>query len=308
MRMRNRLILTAAIVLVFAASLLAKRLLGQSNTAPADRPGSCRRIISTAPSITETLFALGMGDRVVGVTRFCNYPAEARDRARVGGTLDPNFEAVVALRPDLVVTLIENQYARRALGKLRIATLPVDHRNIEGILESIPAMGRPCGVEQAGEQLTAELRCRMQAVRRNTAPLPRPSVLVAVDRTLGCGRLEDVYIAGRDGHLDRLVELAGGRNAYRQGAVRFPVVSTEGILRLNPEVIIDIVPERQAAKLGKDTIAADWRQVAEVDAVRNGHVYVLADDRASIPGPGFIRLVERIARLIHPHVEWPENF
>lgn len=305
--MRNRLILTAAIVLVFAASLLAKRLLGHPDTGRADRPGSCRRIVSTAPSITEALFALGLGDRVVGVTRFCNYPAEAKHRPQVGGNLDPNFEAVVALRPDLVVTLVENQHSRRAFRKLGIATLPVNHQTIDGILASIPAMGRPCGAEQPGEQLAAELRCRMQAIRRKTAALPRRRVMLAVDRTLGCGRLEDVYIAGRDGHLDRLVELAGGRNAYRQGTVRFPVVSTEGILRLNPEVIIDIVPERQAARLGKDTIAADWRQVADVDAVCNGRVYVLADDRVSIPGPGFIRLVERLARLIHPDVEWPEN-
>jgi len=305
--MRNRLLLTAAIVLVFAASLLAKRLLGHPGTGPAGRPGPSRRIVSTAPSITETLFALGLGDRVVGVTRFCNYPAEAKDRPRVGGNLDPNFEAVVALRPDLVVTLIENQHSRRAFSKLGIATLPVNHQTIDGILESIPAIGAACGAGQRGEQLAAELRCRMQAIRGKTAALPRWRVMTAVDRTLGCGRLEDVYIAGRDGHLDRLVELAGGRNAYRQGTVRFPVVSTEGILRLNPEVIIDIVPERQAAKLGKETIAADWRQVAEVDAVRNGRVYVLADDRASIPGPAFIRTVEQLARLIHPDVEWPEN-
>ncbi len=301
--MRAVLILTPIILLVFAGSFLAKRLLVEPRAIVPPDARQCERIVSMAPSITETLFALGLGDRVVGVTRYCKYPAGARQKAKVGGYLDPNFEAIVALRPDLVVILADSGPARRTFDKLRLPTLVVCHKSIDGILDSISTIGRTCGAEKKDEEIVADIRSRMQRVRRKTADLPRHSVLIAIDRMLDRRRLEDIYFVGRDGQLDRMIELAGGRNAYR-AAVRFPVISTEGILQINPQVIIDVVPELKAAEIGKEAILADWRQVAEVDAVKHGRVYVLADDRASIPGPGFIRTVEHLARLIHPEVDW----
>ena len=301
--MRAVIILTPIILLVFAGSFLAKRLLVESCAIVPPDARQCERIVSMAPSITETLFALGLGDRVVGVTRYCKYPAEARQKPEIGGYLDPNFEAIVALRPDLVVMLADSGPARHAFDKLRLSTLVVCHKSLDGILDSISTIGRTCGAEKKGEEAVADIRSRMQRIRRKTADLPRHSVLIAVDRVLGRGRLEDIYFVGRDGQLDQMIELAGGRNAYR-AAIRFPVISTEGILQINPQVIIDVVPESHAAKFGKEAILADWRQVAEVDAAKHGRVYVLADDRASIPGPGFIRTVEHLARLIHPEVDW----
>ncbi len=297
--MRNNIILTVVVVLVFAGSFWAKGLLDRPCDSVTGNVRTCRRIVSTAPSITETLFALGLGDRVVGVTRFCNYPPQAKTRTKIGGFLDLNFEAVVALRPELVVILIEDDRSRQAFGKLGIKTLAVCHQNIEGIVDSITDLGRTCGMEEKAETIVADIHARMDRIRRKTATLPRRSVMVAVDRTFGCGRLEDVYIAGRDGHIDRIVELAGGRNAYSQGVARFPVVSTEGILHMNPEVIIDLVPEATAERLGAESIGADWQRLAGVEAVRTGRVYVVADDRATVPGPSFIRLAEHLARLIH---------
>ena len=300
--MRNNIILTAVVVLVFAGGFWAKGLLDR----PCDRilgnVRTCRRIVSTAPSITETLFALGLGDRVVGVTRFCNYPPQAKTRTKIGGFFDLNFEAVVVLRPELVVILVEDERSRQAFGKLGIKTLAVCHQNIEGIVDSITDIGRTCGMAENAETIVADIHARVNRIRRKPATLPRRSVMVAVARTFRCGRLEDVYIAGRDGHIDRIVELAGGRNAYSQGVVRFPVVSIEGILQMNPEVIIDLVPEATAEQLGTESIIADWRQVSGVEAVRTGRVYVVADDRATVPGPNFIRLAEHLARLIHPEV------
>ena len=117
--------------------------------------------------------------------------------------------------------------------------------------------------------------------------------------------IEDVYVAGRDGHIDRIIELAGGRNALDEGSARFPVVSSEGILKIDPEVIVDLVPGLSGTELDRRTIRADWNQLAHVEAVRTGRVYVIDDDYAYVPGPRFILLVEKLARLIHPEVDWP---
>jgi iron complex transport system substrate-binding protein len=113
-------------------------------------------------------------------------------------------------------------------------------------------------------------------------------------------------VAGRDGFIDRIITLAGGQNACPPTAAGFPVVSSEGILRMNPEVILDMVPLVVQEEHDNQAILADWNQLGEVEAVRAGRVYLLDDDYAFIPGPRFVRLAEKVAHLIHPELEWQE--
>lgn len=304
--MPTKLILAATVVLVFVGSHLARdELLSHIpalNRSEASLPPRAQRIISMAPSVTETLFALGLGDRVVGVSRFCHYPPEAEEKPRIGGLFDPNFEAIVAARPDLIVMLDGSLQNRPAFEKLGLPTLMVNHRNIDGILASFTEIGRACGVPEKGEAMADDLKARIERIKTEVAGQPRPRVMFAVERTLGTGQVQDVYVAGADGHLDGIIAMAGGQNAY-QGTVRFPVISSEGILKLNPEVIVDMVP-RLIPGADREKIASDWQQLQQVDAVKHGRVYVLDDDYVSIPGPRFILFVEKLARLIHPEVTW----
>ena len=301
--MRPKLFLTIVIVLVFLLCHSAKGRLGGQDAA--DNIGSMgdsgsedspQRIVSMAPSVTETLFALGLGERVVGVSRFCNYPAETAGIARIGGVIDPNIEAIVALQPDLAVMLHSNKAICPALHRLGIKMLVVDHKTIMGVLESIPTIGRACGSESAAEKMVGDLQSRIERIRRNTAGLKRPRVLLSVGRNLGTGRLEDVYVAGHDDYFDEMIAAAGGRNVFGDVPVRYPVVSTESIIEANPEIIIDIVPSMG----GKDTKAAiaDWRQLRNIDAVAAGKVFCLDADYASVPGPRFILLLEKLAELL----------
>jgi len=295
--------LTAAVVvLLFAGSYAAQSRL-ESHKSAGDAPFPPQRIVSLAPSITEILFALGLGDRVVGVTRYCRYPAEAIDKPRVGGYFDPNYEAIVALHPHLVVTLTGKAENGPAFQKRGLPTLAVCHQNIEGILDSLLQIGRACGVTPAAESMAAGLKARIDRVQARTAGRPRPRVLFAVDRARGAGRLDDVYIAGSDGHVDRMIAMAGGQNAYR-GRVRFPIISAEGILGLNPEVIVDMAARLAADPLDAPAALNDWKPLARVDAVAHGRVYRLDEDFISVPGPRFILVVEKLARLIHPEVDW----
>jgi len=298
--MYYRVALISAIAMTFAASLEANRRLDGS-AAPAPKASeSCRRIVSVAPSITETLYALGLGPRVAGVTRYCAYPPEVRQKPHIGGYYDPNFEAVVALRPDLVVMLDDHERSLPGFRQLGMNTLVVSHRTVEGIVDSFRAIGAACGRTNEGRRLAREYENRLARLRDRTEGRLRPRVLLALDRTFGQGRLADIYVAGVDGYFDRIIHWAGGQNAFSGRGVRNPVVSSEGVAWLNPDVIVDLAPGKLVEQLGREAIAADWNELQRVEAVRHGRVYVIDQDYALVPGPRFIRLVEDLAALLHP--------
>jgi iron complex transport system substrate-binding protein len=294
-----RVTVATVILLVFAGSFLIKGLLVRPEArAVSGKPADCRRIVSMAPSITETLFALGLGDRVVGVTRFCTYPPEVADLPKIGGFQDPNYEAMVSLQTDLVVVLEEQPLG--PFRELGLPTLVVRHKDVAGILDSISTLGRAFGVEDRAERLLADINSRLERVRQKTAGRPSPRALLVVGRNLDGDTLRDVCIAGADGHINKILSLAGGRNAYEQDYAPFPLVSCEGILQMNPEVIFDLVPPAPGKKHDHQSLLRAWQQVPQVEAVAKGRVYVIDEDYATIPGPRFILLVERLARLMHP--------
>ncbi|HPP52633.1 MAG TPA: helical backbone metal receptor [Thermoguttaceae bacterium] len=259
-----------------------------------------RRIVSLAPSVTETLFALGLGDRVVGVSRFCNWPTEVQSLPQVGGLFDPNLERIVRLAPDLVIGLDGQPDTLWPMRKLGLPLVVVDHRSIDGLLESIQVLGGVCGAEAEAKRLLQDIQRRLEVVARRVSGRPRPKVLVSVQRTVGAGRIENMYIAGREGHLGRIVQLAGGDNAAPAAWAAFPIVSAESLLVLDPDVILDLVPGFCSAHIPREQILADWQSLGGLRAVRQGRVYVLDEDFVFRPGPRFILLVEKLARLLHP--------
>ncbi|MDP2982038.1 MAG: helical backbone metal receptor [Candidatus Latescibacter sp.] len=292
------------LILVFCALLLTgigcRKGDAPESAIPAGK--NYTRIISLAPSITETLFALGLGDRVIGVTKFCKYPPEAREKAQVGGFFDPNYEAVVTLKPDLVILLPEHEQARKYLENLGIATLVVHNRVIGEILDTITVIGKTCGAEKEAERIVRDIESRKGAVQKKTAGRERRRVIVAVGRTAGA--LDQVFIAGPNTFYDELIALAGGTNAYRGYPIPYPEVSGEGMLRLDPEIILDLLPELAEQGHSEAAARSDWNKIHELSAVKNRKVYILTADYAVIPGPRFIQTLEEMARIIHPEVEW----
>jgi len=306
--MIQRVLLLTAITLIFVASFFANQRLAEPIRADVSPLWDCRRIVSLAPSITETLYALGLGDRVVGVTRYCKYPPDAKNKTQVGGYYDMNLEAIMALKPDLVIMLEEQKQASPEIDQVSLETLVVSHKTIAGIIDSFRTIGRVCGEGAKGRRMARDLENRLEQIRRQTQGLSRPRVLFALDRTFGCGHLADVYIAGVDGYFDKIIELAGGQNVYTDVGVRSPVVSPEGILRLNPDVIIDLVPPGTRQSLDRKTMLADWDDLPQVAAVKNHRVFVFDEDYACVPGPRFVQLVEDLAKVLHPEVAWePKN-
>lgn len=256
------------------------------------------RIISMAPNITETLYALGLGDRVAGVTKFCEYPPEVKNKPNIGGFLDPNYEAIASLRPDMVFLLPEHEKVKNYLEELTIPYCIVHNRSVEDILATIRTIGRKCGCESKADSLITDIQNRIDTIRTNVPKKTSPKVLTVIERELGTGGIRDVYVAGKGTLYDDLITLAGGVNAFSSSDIPYPVVSPEGLLDLNPDYIIDLVSEKSRGTLNIATVTSDWNALSRLKAVQNGNIRIVEADYAFIPGPRFIKLLEMIASII----------
>jgi iron complex transport system substrate-binding protein len=303
MMLGYRLTLLAAISLAFATGWLAQKRLDGPAQPEVFPQWRCHRIVSMAPSITETLYALGLGDRVRGVTRFCNYPPEVEQVKKtgcIGGFFDPNLEKIVALKPDLVVMLEEQAQAIPNFDKLKLETLVVSHKTIDGIIDSFRTIGRVCNKGAEGRNMADDFANRIQCLRAQTRRQECPSVLFVVHRAYGCGHLADLYVAAQDDYIDPIIDLAGGRNACRRRGVRYPVVSSEDVVAADPDVIVDLVSPEVLRKFSKQAILEDWNGLKNVKAVRDHRVFLLDKDYTIVPGPRFLHLAEDLARQLHP--------
>jgi iron complex transport system substrate-binding protein len=265
-----------------------------------------------APSLTQMLCDLGLKDRIVGVSRYCKTNVEEvmdrRDRPQipqVGGFLDPDFEAILRVKPDLVLLLTEHEKSMPGLKLLGLKTQVVCHQNVKGCIESIRLIGEACGEGRQGNEMADEMQSRLDRLRRKTAGCKRPRVMFCIDRTKIPGRLADVYIAGRDDYFSTMIDCAGGQNVYSWGNVRNPVVSPEGILHLNPEVIIDLVDGLNQKNDTAKSSLADWQQLRGVSAVKEHRVYAF-EKSATVPGMKIIKTTEDLARVLHPEISWDQ--
>jgi iron complex transport system substrate-binding protein len=290
-------------VIVLVGALAAAGCGGASDRTPA-APADPQRIVSLAPSLTETLFALGIGDRVVGVTRYCAYPAEARELPKIGGHLDPNFEAIVSLEPDLVVVIPSSHENRRRLESLGIAVLEVDQHDVDAVLESVATVADACGVGERGAALRSTIEDRLADVASTVAGSPRVRTLVVVGHQIGGGAVRSVWAAGPDTFYDGVLQIAGGVNDVEGGIARYPELSREGLTALDPEVILDLIAGVEERNLDLDEVLSGWQRLTELRAVREHRVSVLEGDHMVVPGPRLPEMVEAVARALHPELDW----
>ena len=269
------------------------------------------RIVSTVPSITEILFDIGIGDRLVGDSKFTIFPPKAAKVEKIGGLYDINLEKVVSLKPDLVVTLQENNILRDRLAAFDIKTISVDHRSIGGVLESYEIIGKALGqdVFEMAKQQQLVLREKIESFTEKYRDAPKVRVLLCVDRSRGTGRLQNLYVAGTNPYYEDVIRLAGGANVATETGMPFPNLDAEGVIHLAPEVIVELftgegtvsaslMSEDDRNRLDKNALA-DWQKLdAQVPAVRNGRIFVITEDFATIPGPRIPMLIARLAEIL----------
>jgi len=260
-----------------------------------------QRIVSTAPSITELLYALGLGDRVVGVTRFCRYPPEAQLKPKIGDYTSPNLEAIAALRPDLVVIQTNPVHLADRLGALKLHVLEIDQENIAAIYTSIHAMGAATGTELAATQLTGTIRDGLAKTRARVAALPRVRMMFVIGRSPD--RLDGLVVAGRASYLNEVIEIAGGENVFRDAVAAHPKVSLEEVMARNPAVIVDMGDMADTigvTEAHKRSVIALWQRIPTLAAVKQHRVFAVASDIYVVPGPRVIEAAKAFAEMLHP--------
>ena len=249
-----------------------------------------QRIISLAPNLTEMLFALGLGDRVVGVTSYCDYPPAAKTKEKVGDTLTPNLERIIALKPDLVIVTTSSQLEKitRQLDQLQIPVYVTNPRSVSEVLASIQHLGDITGTTAQAEKLHDELTARINAVTARVSNQPKPKALFLVQDT-------PLLVAGNDTFLHDLVTLAGGVSITAD-VKGYPQFSRETAIARAPEVIID--PGRPDNKTLADSVLR--KDYATTPAIKQNRIIHIDPDLTNRPGPRLIEGLEQLARALHP--------
>jgi iron complex transport system substrate-binding protein len=255
----------------------------------AEAPGP-QRVVSLAPSVTETLFALGFGNRLVGVTTSCDYPDAARKIPKIGGFMSPSLETIVAKRPGLVigVSSATDPAKAREMERLGLKVTLISLASVNDILNSITSIARLLGSPQAGEKLVRSINLQMDQVKARVAPAPRRSTLLLVG-------LRPLIAVGGKNFIDELITLAGGKNIAGDAAQPWLNLPDEYVVAKAPQVIIE-------AGMGseRDQAAKHWADLKSIPAVEQGRVYRYPSDKILRPGPRIGEGLEEIARLLHP--------
>jgi len=255
------------------------------------------RIVAMAPDITEILFSLGLDESVVGVTRDSDYPPAATQKPTVGTFWQPNIEAVIALKPDLVVTLNLQQQRGLAgrLTRMGYKCLTLDISTVDGLFAAIATVATATNKGQQAERVLGSMKAKMAAITDKIRARDRVKVLWVVQR-------EPLRVAGRNTFVNELIELAGGENAIGQTLHVYPPIGGEQIIASAPQVIIEPTMSGDDAQGQHDQAASFWKRYTTVPAVADGRIYVINGDLVSRLSPRLGDGIETIAKCLHPEV------
>ena len=249
-------------------------------------PLKINRAISLAPNLTENIFAVGAGDKLVGVTTFCDYPAEAKNIQKVGDTLNPNIESIIALRPQIVFVSTASQMEAfaKTLEANGIVVFVTDPNTLEAIYRNLEQLGDMFGTGEQAARVTADMKARLAAVSEKVQYEPRARVFVQISR-------DPLFAAGRESFITEVIERAGATSVTRDLQAAYTRLSNETALAMSPEAII--VP----AGAGNDEPHDVFK---DSPAVRNGKVIRIKADLLMRPSPRLIDGIEEAARGLHP--------
>jgi len=249
-------------------------------------PPKVERIVSLAPSVTEIVYAAGAGDRLVGVTTFCNFPTQALEVAKVGDTLNPNMETIVALKPDLVLVSTASQIEAftKTLADNGIAVYVTNPTTLEGVIQTVRKFGEILGTSTVADAAAADLKRRVGDVWSKLQLEEKVRVFVQVSK-------EPLFTIGKESYLNEPIAKAGGISVTADVETAFPKLSKETASALKPEAII--LSESDDNREPNEVFASS-------PAVKNGRVYKINADLLSRPGPRLVDAYEQIAKHLHP--------
>ena len=256
-----------------------------------------QRIVSLAPGITETLYALSLDDKIVGVTTFCDWPASARKKPKIGGFINPSIEKIVSLKPDLIIATADGNKKDtvQQLERLGLPVYVISPSNIDGFLRSILNIGKITNREKNAEKLVEKFQKRLNNITAQIRHKNKPRVFFQLG-------LEPVFTVGRGTLINEIIERAGGINVAGLDISHYPVYSAEGIMGASPEIIIfaPMVNDKNFA-----TVKIFWQKFGELPAVKNNKIYPIDADLINRASPRIFDAIEIMALIFHPDIKYP---
>ena len=263
----------------------------------ADYSKTPARIVSLAPNLTEILFALGLDEKIVAVSSDSDYPSDAAGKSKVGTFWQPSTEAIIASRPDLVITLwFEQQQAvADSLKRLGYQVLTLKIKKTEELLTAIREIGCAAGCEQHADELAENISSRLNLLKSKYSSTDKPKVLWVI-------QIEPLRVAGRNTFINELINLTGVENAIAPTIQQYPSIGTEEILTSGAEVIIQSAMDKN--NIEQQQLAAEkfWGKFANLPAVKNNRIYVIEPDTTLRLGPRLPQGAETLARCLHPDI------
>jgi iron complex transport system substrate-binding protein len=242
------------------------------------------------PNVTETLFAFGLGDKVIAVGDYDQFPPEVKTRPRIGGLINPNIEKIIEMRPDLVITYGSQDVLRERLQSVGIRMFPFVHGNVEQTLKYMVDLGKIVGAEARAQEVVQEIRKTFDDVRAH-APPGKPKVLIVHDR--GAGTLGSFYSVGARAFQHDLIAIAGGRNLFADIATETIQPTLEDVISRRPDIIIETLPPPL-----QDSEVAQRRKDWESLGLAEGHIYIEGESYLLVPGPRLALAAQRVSEIV----------
>jgi len=278
-----------------SAAILAVALCGAAAGAVQRAPS---RVISLVPAVTEMLFAIGAGDAVIAVSSYDTFPPEVKSRPKVGALVDPDFERMLSLRPDLVIVYGSQTDLMSRLDRARISYFQYAHAGLPDITQTIRAVGDRVGRGPASSALADRIERELEEIRRSVAGRPRPKAVLLFGREPGS--LRNVYASAGVGFMHDMLELAGGTDIFGDIKRQNVQATTEMLLARAPDVIIEVHPAAGWTPARIKTEMNAWRGLPGLPAVKTGRIHILADDRLMVPGPRIVEAARLLRAFLHP--------
>lgn len=251
-----------------------------------------------APHLTETVFALGQGDRVVGVGSFCDYPPEIESLPKVGGYIDPDLERITMLKPGLLIVPGRHEKVAEYARLQGVSVLHVHMDSLETIHAGIRQLGQAMGCPEAAAGLRARIQAELDEVRAAVAGRPRPKVLIITGRSQHT--FDSLFTANAESFISEVVDAAGGDNVFHDAEEIYFEASKEAVVMEAPEVILEFHAGEKIDLEERLAYAKDWEQLPSLPAVREGRIYLIVESYALRPGPRVGEVARRIAEILHP--------
>ncbi|NRA32031.1 MAG: ABC transporter substrate-binding protein [Polyangiaceae bacterium] len=262
-----------------------------TSAATTDETSRQRRWVSLAPAVTETLFALGAGNRIVGVSDYCSHPADVQKLPRAGTALRPNFEALVQLNPTLILSENNKNTQTTALSKLA-PTLALPWLSLAEVTASVRLLGKKAGLPQAGEKLAQ----RLSTTLRRSPPPNAPRVLLVLGYSPK--QLSEVWFIRKNSLHGAALRAAGGRNAIDRDVDGLPKLSLEAVLDLDPEQVVVLISPERTEGVSDEQILAGWRKLTVLSAVKTDKLAIVRDAGIFANGPRILDLVPKLRRAL----------